>query len=115
MIDLVTGATGSDELSSGHSQDVLSNAVSNRERKRRGGGSSPPVSFAALDQNRDGLVSLEEFKGYFYFMFTKGVTTQKQPSLEAQTLSGIPDLFMDHDRDRDGSIQKEEFDAFWSL
>eukprot|EP00750_Incisomonas_marina_P016936 INCI19667.1.p1 GENE.INCI19667.1~~INCI19667.1.p1 ORF type:complete len:211 (+),score=33.93 INCI19667.1:90-722(+) len=80
----------------------------------KGTGSRPLLPFDALDTNSDGAIGYDEFKAYFYYAFSKGVTTQKQPSLEALHLAGIPDLFQDHDSDENGLITRQEFQAFWS-
>lgn len=80
----------------------------------KGTGFRPPLPFDALDTNSDGAIGYDEFKAYFYYAFSKGVTTQKQPSIEALHLAGIPDLFQDHDSDGNGFITRQEFQAFWS-
>jgi hypothetical protein len=81
---------------------------------RGGGGARPVVSFESLDTNRDGGLVLEEIKAYFYYTFSRGVTTQKQPSFEALVLAGVPDLFYAHDTDGNGVISRTEFRDFWN-
>ena len=81
---------------------------------RTGVGMAPVVSFDALDTNVDGVVASDEFNSYFYFMFAQGRTTQKHPSREALALSGVPDLFKQHDLNNDELISRQEYSQYWN-
>ena len=78
------------------------------------GGGRSVVTFQSLDTNHDGNLSYDEFMRYFYYTFSQGRTTQKQPSREAVALSGIPDMYAQHDTNGDGRVSDAEFDRFWA-
>ena len=77
-------------------------------------GRTPIMPFDALDSNRDGVISEDEFSAYFHYSFSNGVTTQKHPSNEAFLLSGIAELYHAHDLNQDSVISRSEYTSFWN-